>query len=483
MKLISILLASAGFGLTACSGGSNPCAANCANPLGDFVLPTISLQASSNVMFEPGTLNLFATAHDNVGLSKVEFYDNDNKIGELTKAPFTFAVAIAEAQKGQHEYTAKAFDTSNNVNKASVKFLADLVVGQLPSAPTNLVATAISDISVKLSWVAATNAVVGVERRRDTEPNFILIKPATWGTPQEYQDDTAEPSANYVYRIRGINASGASDYVQTTSVSTAAIKNHFSVNSVNPLAFVVAKGANANASIVVNEDFPFRGTFSLTPSSLPFGIGISASFASVSFDLTINVSAAAKPGLYTIPLLVSSPRSLPRSLDLILEIPGSEIAKETFDSGIPSGWVATNAGGSVNWRANSTTTNLGDPTLAAPFSGTFLIANSSRDGADPVSRTAQLTTSNIDAGNCANLVLEFSNYFLHFRADQAQVELSVDGGNTFAPVLTVATDNYVNTKRIVLESAANQTAVKIRFSYSYIYDYHWAIDNFRVLCF
>jgi Bacterial Ig domain len=83
-------------------------------PAPDTTPPTVSLSSSSSTVILPGSIKLTATATDNVGVSKVEFYDGTTKLGEDPSAPFEQSVDFAQANNGAKSYTAKAFDAANN---------------------------------------------------------------------------------------------------------------------------------------------------------------------------------------------------------------------------------------------------------------------------------------------------------------------------------------------------------------------------------
>ncbi len=89
-------------------------------PTGDSTAPTVSLSSSSTSLTNPGTITLSAQASDNVGVSRVEFYDGSTKLGEDPSAPYQQSVSLSSAQNGPHGYTAKAFDAAGNSATSSV---------------------------------------------------------------------------------------------------------------------------------------------------------------------------------------------------------------------------------------------------------------------------------------------------------------------------------------------------------------------------
>jgi endoglucanase len=81
---------------------------------GDTIPPNVSLGASSTSFTAPGTLTLTATATDNVGVARVEFFDGATLLTTDNTAPFTTSVSLTAANNGSHSYTARATDTTGN---------------------------------------------------------------------------------------------------------------------------------------------------------------------------------------------------------------------------------------------------------------------------------------------------------------------------------------------------------------------------------
>ncbi|WP_420594533.1 Ig-like domain-containing protein [Deinococcus sp.] len=105
----ALLAATLGAGLSACSGSAPP----------DTQAPTVSLTASPTTLAAGGTVSLTATASDNVGVRKVEFYDGATKLGEDTAAPYAFSAPATTT--GVHPYTARAYDAAGSVGTSAVQ--------------------------------------------------------------------------------------------------------------------------------------------------------------------------------------------------------------------------------------------------------------------------------------------------------------------------------------------------------------------------
>ena len=92
--------------------------------------------------------------------------------------------------------------------------------GSVPAKPTGVVATATHD-SVALAWDDPGDTSITHYQifRRDRDVHdageFVTIKENTGSATPSYTDDTVEPETRYVYRVKAVNAHGAthwSDY-------------------------------------------------------------------------------------------------------------------------------------------------------------------------------------------------------------------------------------------------------------------------------
>ncbi|OLV15762.1 Fibronectin type III domain protein [Deinococcus marmoris] len=92
--------------LSACGGGDAP--------TGDTQAPTVTLSATPAAAAEGGTVTLSAAASDNVGVSKVSFFDGVAPLGEDTSEPYSLSVTLAAGSSGSHSYTARAYDAAGN---------------------------------------------------------------------------------------------------------------------------------------------------------------------------------------------------------------------------------------------------------------------------------------------------------------------------------------------------------------------------------
>jgi len=74
----------------------------------------ITSPASGTTYTTARTVMIEATASDDAGVVKVEFYDGATLMGTDTTPPYVYAWSITNADNGTHHWTAKAYDAAGN---------------------------------------------------------------------------------------------------------------------------------------------------------------------------------------------------------------------------------------------------------------------------------------------------------------------------------------------------------------------------------
>lgn len=119
MKKLSLPLLSAALLLASCGGGGAPAA--------DTSAPSVSLSAAQNGT----TVSLTATASDNVGVTKVEFYRGGTLVSTDATAPYTASFTVNSADNGVVNVTARAYDAAGNQGQGGAQ-----VTVNVPRTPT-----------------------------------------------------------------------------------------------------------------------------------------------------------------------------------------------------------------------------------------------------------------------------------------------------------------------------------------------------------
>jgi hypothetical protein len=87
---------------------------------GDTTAPTVSITAPLNGATVVGTVSINATASDNVGVTKVEFYVDGALKSTDTTSPYSYSWDSTSVANGSHALTAKAYDAALNVGTSTV---------------------------------------------------------------------------------------------------------------------------------------------------------------------------------------------------------------------------------------------------------------------------------------------------------------------------------------------------------------------------
>lgn len=87
---------------------------------GDTVPPTVSITSPANGAVVNGIVTVTATATDNVGVTRVEFYADTTLLGTVTTPPYAHSWDTTPFVNGAHQLVAKAYDAANNVGTSTI---------------------------------------------------------------------------------------------------------------------------------------------------------------------------------------------------------------------------------------------------------------------------------------------------------------------------------------------------------------------------
>ena len=138
----------------------------------DTTAPVVSLTAPGNNAIVSGTVAITASASDNVGVSKVEFYINGSLISAGNVSPYTFNWNTASVANGSYTLMAKAYDNAGNTRQSANVTVA---VNNYTSSPSDGTAPVVSvftlpttatSLHLAITSLTATDSV-GVSRLPD----------------------------------------------------------------------------------------------------------------------------------------------------------------------------------------------------------------------------------------------------------------------------------------------------------------------------
>jgi hypothetical protein len=177
----------------------------------DTVPPSVSLASSATSVTQPTTITLTATASDNVGVTRVDFYDGTTLLSSDTTAPYTASVALGSTQNGTHSYTAKAYDAANNsATSAAVTVTVNVQTADTTPPTVSLSSSATSVTSATtISLTATATDNVGVTKVEFYEGTTLLgsATAAPYTLPISY---TSTNNGTHTYSAKAYDAANNS---------------------------------------------------------------------------------------------------------------------------------------------------------------------------------------------------------------------------------------------------------------------------------
>jgi len=214
------------------------------NPVADTTAPTVAISSPAAGATVSGTATISATASDNVGVSKVEFYVNGVLKATDTASPYSYAWNTTAVANGSYTLLAKAYDAAGNVGQSS----ASVTVNN-PVADTTVPTVAISSpaASATVSGTATISATasdnVGVSKV-EFYVNGVL-KATDTASPYSYAwNTTAVANGSYTLLAKAYDAAG--NVGQSSSVSVAV--NNGVADTKAPTVIVTSPAAGATVS-------------------------------------------------------------------------------------------------------------------------------------------------------------------------------------------------------------------------------------------
>lgn len=176
---------------------------NCDKP-DDTATPTVSLNTPAADAVVSGTAKVTASANDNVGVAKVEFYVNSALRSTDTSTPYEYNWDTTIVPNGQQLLTVKAYDATGNVASDSVRVTVQNGDTQAPTTPGDVAAAATAYNRVTLSWKTSVDDT-GIKSYRIIRNGVFLNEV---GAVTNYEDTTVAPNTEYRYRVTAVDLAG-----------------------------------------------------------------------------------------------------------------------------------------------------------------------------------------------------------------------------------------------------------------------------------
>ncbi|HYO59464.1 MAG TPA: Ig-like domain-containing protein [Archangium sp.] len=170
---------------------------------GDTIAPTVNASANSTQFTSAGTLNLTATASDNVGVTRVEILEN----GTLVSSSSTYSRSFSgSAQNGTYTYTVRAYDAAGNVGSRTLTVTVNIPSTGDTVAPT-VSASANSTLFTAAGTLNLTSSAtdnVGVTRVEILENGTLVSSSSTYS--RSFSSSTQ--NGTYTYTVKAYDAAG-----------------------------------------------------------------------------------------------------------------------------------------------------------------------------------------------------------------------------------------------------------------------------------
>jgi hypothetical protein len=269
------------------------------------------------------------------------------------------------------------------------------------------------------------------------------------------------------------------EIVGPVTVTGAASYNNFTWNTTTGLTGSIAAGYTFQPIVTTTYNLTATQTSgSLCTSVLSFSVTVKPDPPSIS---VIPATATICEGAIQ-PLTGSLAAAAPVT-----------IYNENFN-GTTNNWTTTNAsvGGIVANAAwtlrNSTytyTSSYWNVSISSNDASRFYFSNSDAQGSPGTNRTlTYLQSPPISLVGYTTASLNFFHYLRYIGGNKARVEVSTDGGTTWAIlrsfIATQGTASNFSSATIVMDSYVGNSDVRIRFLYEASWDYGWAIDNVKI---
>ena len=243
---------------------------------GDTQAPTVSITAPLNGATVSGTVSVTATASDNVGVTKVEFYLDGALQSTDTTSPYSWSWDTTSATNASHTLTAKAYDAALNVGTSTAVSVTvnNVATGTDISGWTVTQANATVVYTIPAGTVIPANGYVVIGRDA-TKAAFQTFWGVTLGTNVVYLTTAGafpqiNGSENYTLKnasgtvIDGptiSEASGANQDLQRIDPCTAAnIASNWRVGVTTLANPGSGAGAGCAKGVVINEFSDAAGT-------------------------------------------------------------------------------------------------------------------------------------------------------------------------------------------------------------------------------
>jgi hypothetical protein len=282
----------------------NPAPAPAPAPGTDTVAPTVSISAPAAGATVSGTVNLTASAADNVGVSSVQFQlDGLNLGAAATFSPYTTSWNTTTATNGAHTLTAIAKDASGNATTSTpvtVTVSNGAAAGDTTAPTVSISAPAngatVSGRAVAVSATAADNVgVSSVQFNLDGAPLGAAVTAAPYTTTWNTTRTTNGPHTLTAVASDLAGNTTTSATVTVTVSNTTAPTASLSTTAMNFGQVAVGKTGTSTVTLKNTGTAPLNISNIAIGGTSPFTISSKTCGTTLAVGASCNVTVAFKP--------------------------------------------------------------------------------------------------------------------------------------------------------------------------------------------
>ncbi|MEA5115933.1 MAG: Ig-like domain-containing protein [Geobacteraceae bacterium] len=344
--------------------------------------PSTSISYPASNATVSGTVAITASASDNIGVSRVEFYVNGVLKGTDTSTPYTYSWNTAALAAGSYALMTRAYDAAGNVGQSGN---VAVTVTRDTTAPTVTMTSPAANATVSgtVTIGASASDAVGVSRVEFYRDGTLLS--ASNVAPYSYSwNTTTVANGSHTLSVRAYDLSGN---VGQSSQRTVTVRNTISAPTITTASLVSATVGKAYSAGLTASGGVSPYTWSLAAGVLPPGLSLNGTTGAISGTPTSS-------GTYSVTFRVTDSRraTATRALTITVytapAITTASLASATVGKAYSAGLTAGGGVSPYTWSLaagvlppglslNGTTGAIsGTPTSSGTYSVTFRVTDS-----------------------------------------------------------------------------------------------------------
>jgi PKD repeat protein len=228
--------------------------------IGDTTPPAVILTAPA-AGIASATIGVSATATDNLGVARVEFYrDAGILLGMVTTPPYSVNFDTTTVGDGSHCLYARAYDSAGNVGASATNCV--IVDRSPPSVPVRLRATTIATNEIILSWSASSDSGSGVANYEVFRDGAQIGATAN----AQYSDGGLAAKTEYCYTVAArdelghVSAESGDACAQTFITAVSALGRY---NGLVMQTNAPSPASSGSIKLMVSKNGPFAASLTM----------------------------------------------------------------------------------------------------------------------------------------------------------------------------------------------------------------------------